>query len=102
MILPFIPQLFDAQPLDSEVSFIDAPGIVGGQQMGTTPPIYFCSILLHPAINRCVIHLNPPFPHQLFNVSVAQGIAAIPPNRLQDDLWEEVSPFERRLKFHVG
>jgi hypothetical protein len=63
--------------------------------MGTTPPIYFCPVLLYPAINCGVINFNPPFSHQLFNVSVAQGIAAIPPNRLQDDLWEEVPPFER-------
>jgi hypothetical protein len=50
--------------------------------------------MLHPAIDRRMVNLNAPFQHQLLNVSVTQGVAAIPAHSLQDDLWEKVSPSE--------
>jgi hypothetical protein len=80
--------------LDADIGFIDPPGIVDGTQIETTASVKFSDLLLHPPIKRCVVNLNTPFQHQLLNVTVAQRIAAIPPNGLQNDLWERVFPSE--------
>jgi hypothetical protein len=73
--------------LDSDIRFIDAPGIIGGTQMGTASLVNFCPIVLHPAVKCRMVNLHPSFEHHLLNIPITQGIAAIPPNRLQNDLW---------------
>jgi len=42
-----------------------------------------------------MVHLNAPFLHELLKVSVAQWVAAIPPNSLHNDVWKEVSPAKK-------
>jgi hypothetical protein len=66
--------------LDSDIGFIDPLGIFDGTQIETTASVKFCSLLLYPPTKRHVVNLKTPFQHQLLNITVAQGIAAIPPN----------------------
>jgi hypothetical protein len=39
----------------------------------------------NPAVQGGVIHLQAALPEQLFDVTIAQGIAQVPGDRLQDE-----------------
>jgi hypothetical protein len=47
-----------------------------------------------PAVNRGVIHLHPPFLHEVFDMARAQRVRHIPANPHQNNLWGEMGPFE--------
>jgi hypothetical protein len=49
-----------------------SPRVRCGLQMGTAAPIQFRSILLHPARNGRVIHLQPTFQHHFFQITVTE------------------------------
>jgi hypothetical protein len=57
-------------------------------------------ILQHPAMDSCMIHLNPALCQQLFNISVAKLISCIPANRHQDGGEREL--FVGEIQGHRG
>jgi len=44
---------------------------------------------------------DPALLHQLFDITVAQGIAEIPPHTTDDDFTSKVTPFEERGLIHT-
>src|ERR1044071_1419656 len=48
----------------------------------------------HPAVQGGMVHRQATLPEQLLDVPVAQGIAQIPADRLQDQRCLEVAAFE--------
>jgi hypothetical protein len=62
--------------------------------MGATALVELRGIPLDPPKHRGVIDGDAAFPQQLFDITVAQGIAEIPPHGADDDLRSKVTPFE--------
>ena len=82
--------------LDLDVRLIDAIGVVRLGEMRTTPLVELRRVALHSAKHRCVIDGDPTLLHQFFDITVAQGIAEIPPHTADDDFTGKVTPFEDR------
>lgn len=68
--------------------------------MPTTPLVQFRKILKNPPIDSAVIHLQAPLLHHLFQVTIAEGIAAIPPDIEQDDISLIMTLFEQVSSLH--
>jgi hypothetical protein len=81
--------------LDLDVRFIHAIRIVGCTQRGPTAFIQFRGVALHPAKHGRMIDGDASFAQELFDITVAEGIAEVPPHRAQDDLGFKVTPFEQ-------
>ena len=62
----------------------------------TKPLIQNGRIVLDPAPYGDVVHQQAAFHHHFFQVAVAERVAQIPPNTLDDDHVLEVSPSEQR------
>jgi len=58
------------------------------------------SIVLNPAVNGGMVHLQTPFPHPLFPVAIAERIPQVPAYAQQNDLGFKVTPFERVRLVH--
>ncbi len=52
-------------------------------------------IVLDPAIDRGMIHVQTPFEHHLFEIAIAQCVAQIPSHAQKNEIGLEVTPFER-------
>jgi hypothetical protein len=85
-----VPVLFDL-----DVGFIHAIGIVRDFELRPTPLVQLRRIALDPAKHRGVVDPHAAFPHELFHVAVAQGLAQIPPHGTEDDVSFKVAPFEQ-------
>ena len=79
--------------LDLDVRLIDAIGVVRLGEMGTTPLVELRRVALHPPKYSGVIDGDPTFPQQFFDITIAQGLAQIPPYAAHDDLTRKVTPF---------
>ena len=54
-------------------------------QLAPQPPMHVGSVPMDPAPDGCVIHRQPAFGHQFFQISEAQGKPAIPPHAGHND-----------------
>jgi len=59
---------------------INTPRVRHGLQMRATTPFQLWSILLNPAVNRRMIHMQPSLQHDFFQITVAERIPSIPPD----------------------
>jgi len=48
----------------------------------------------HPPVDGGVIHVDPTFQHEFFDVARAQGVGDLPADTQQNNVWREMSPFE--------
>ena len=69
-----------------DVRLIDAVGIVGEAQVRSTPSVEFGRIALDPAKHGRMIDGDASFAQELFDVTIAQGVAQIPSHRTKDDI----------------
>src|SRR6266496_3018711 len=60
------------------------------------------SVALDPAEDRRVIDMQSPFPHHLFQITIAERIPQIPADAQQNDLRLKMTPFERTWVAHNG
>src|SRR5258707_9723746 len=70
--------------------------------MGSAALLQFWCIVLHPTIDRCMIDVQAPLEHHLFQISVAERIPEVPADTEQNDLGLEVAPFERGGVHEIG
>jgi hypothetical protein len=56
---------------------------------------------LHPSQDGGVLNADLAFSHQFLDITIASGIAEIPPHTADDDLPSTVAPFEERGLVHV-
>jgi hypothetical protein len=63
--------------------------------MGTAPSIQFWSIVLHPAVDGHVIHMQSSIEHHLFNIPLAERVPKIPAYTKQNDVCLKTTPFAR-------
>ncbi len=70
------------------------PGVIDGFEMGSAAFLQFGSIMLYPAVDGGVIDVQTPLQHDLFQVSIAQGIAQVPVDAQQNDIGLEMTLFE--------
>ena len=78
-----------------DVGFIDSPG--GVKVVTPVPPeslFHLGCVVLDPAVNGGVVHLYTALCHNLFEVTVANAVLAIPADTLEDNLTLKVAPFE--------
>jgi len=81
---------------NSDVCFVDVPGVAGivaARSGGVDQPR--CEPL-HPAIQSDVIDLDAPLGQQLLQIPVRQAVAQVPAHRQQDHLAREPEPGETR------
>jgi hypothetical protein len=69
-------------------------------EMRSAALLQFRCIVLHPAIDRGMVNMLPPFQHHFFHVSVAERVAQVPTNTEQNNLSFEVSLFEKGAIIH--
>jgi hypothetical protein len=81
------------------IGFIDSVRVVGRLQVGAASLIQFWSIFMDPPVDCGVIDLQSPLQHDLFQISIAQGITQIPTNTQHDDFALEMAPPEK-WKWH--
>jgi hypothetical protein len=86
--------------LDLDVRFIHAVRIVGRSQRGPAAFLQFRGIALHPAKHGRMIDGDASFTQEFFDITVAEGIAEVPPHRAKDDLSFKVTPFEQGRIMH--
>lgn len=78
-----------------DVGFIDSPG--GVKVVTPVPPeslFHLGSIVLDPAVDGGMVHLDTALCHHFFEVAVANAVLAIPADTLEDNLTLEMAPFE--------
>ena len=84
------------------IGLIDAPGVIGCAEVRLASFLSFRSILLNPAIDRGMVHVQTPLPHHLFQVAIAERISQVPADAEQNEVGFVMTPFERVLIVHVG
>ena len=84
----------DPPAADLDVRFVDKPTIAWGVPAGSGRINQQWGEPVHPAINRDVIDLDAPFGQQLFDVTVREPIAQVPPHSHRDHLRREPKPSE--------
>jgi hypothetical protein len=82
--------------LDLDIRLSDAIRVVRLGEMGTTPLIELRRVALHPAQHRRMIDGDPSLLQQFFDITVAQGIAEIPPHAADNNFASKGTPFEER------
>jgi hypothetical protein len=87
--------------LDFNVGLIDAVRVIRLGKMRAAPLVEFRRIALHPAKHCRMIDGAPALLHQFFDITVAEGVAEIPPHAADDDLTSTVTPFEERGLIHT-
>jgi hypothetical protein len=85
-----------------DIGLIDAPRVIRRFEMGSAALLQFWCIVLHPTIDRCMIDVQAPLEHHLFQISVAERIPEVPADTEQNDLGLEVAPFERGGVHEIG
>jgi hypothetical protein len=70
--------------------------------MRATTPFEFRSLVLDPAVNRALIHVQSTFPHDFFEIARTERRAQIPTDAQENNFWLEVAPFEGILLGHAG
>lgn len=82
----------DPPAADLDLRFVDTPTIAWGVPAGSSRINQHWGEPVHPAINRDVIDLDAPFGQQLFDATVRQPIAQVPPHSHGDHLRREPKP----------
>jgi hypothetical protein len=79
----------DPPAADLDIRFVDKPTIAWGMPAWAGRINQQWSEPVHPAINRDVIDIDAPFGQQLFDVTVREPIAQVPPHSHGDHLRRE-------------
>ena len=91
------------RPFDFDVRFIDAPRVIGRLEMGAAAFVQLRAILQHPEVDRTVVNRQVPLCHHLLQISITQGIAAVPPDIEQNDFGLKVLPLKQRgIRHELG
>ena len=84
-------------PTDADVGLIHPPGtglLVRNLSVLPSVLIQFRVVFLDPAVDGGVIDRHATLSHHLFEISVAHPVAAVPPDRPQDDFSREMTTGE--------
>ena len=81
-------------------SFLSLPRIACGTKMGAASFVQFRGILQHPAVDSAVVYTESSLSHPLFQIPIAQGVAAVPTHVEQDEVVLKMLPFKRRSMGH--
>ena len=82
--------------LDTNVGFIDTPGLVGGFEMTAQPLLQFGTVALDPAPDGRVVRFQAALAEQLFDIAERERIPKIPAHGAQNQLGLGLSPLEDR------
>jgi hypothetical protein len=79
---------------DPDIGLINTVGIIGEAQVWSTLLVKFRGIALDPAKHGRMIDGAASFPQEFFHITIAQGVAQIPPHGTEDDVGLKVAPFK--------
>src|SRR5260370_41707743 len=81
-------------PFDLHICLIHAPRIIGALEMRPAALRQLRGVVLHPTIDRGVVHQESSLCHHFFQISVTKRITRIPADTQQNNLSFEETPFE--------
>ena len=82
--------------LDTNVGFIDTPGLVGWCEMTAQPLLQFGTVALDPAPDCRVVRFQAALAEQLFDIAERERIPKVPAHGAQNQLGLGMSPLEDR------
>ena len=82
--------------LDTNVGFIDTPGLVGWFEMTAQPLLQFGTVALDPAPDCRVVRFQAALAEQLFDIAERERIPKVPAHGAQNQLGLGLSPLKDR------
>src|SRR5262250_498842 len=73
--------------LDPNIGLIHPPGFVRRLQMWSSPLLEFRGIVLNPSPDRRMVDLQASFDQQFLDLTIREGVAKVPANGTENDLW---------------
>src|SRR5262245_56240330 len=80
--------------LDLDVRLVHAPADIHRPLAAMERLFELWAVFDYPAVDCRMIHVDPTFEHQFFDMTCAQRVRYIPADSHQNDLWGEMRPFE--------
>jgi hypothetical protein len=71
---------------DFDVRFVDFPRVIGGFEVRSRALFQFGSVVLNPAGDSGMVHLQSPFGHQFLQIAIAERVAKVPAHTQENDL----------------
>ena len=87
-------------PSNTNVGFIDSPGLIGGFQMRPSSILKFGCVALNPAPDGGVIHSQVPLFEKLLDLAIGKRVSQVSTDGTENDLGSKMSPFEDRTFGH--